>query len=102
MSNKHMTRQSMTEYVPTVEELRRELQATAEELRRAYDRFDYVIDPNLVEASIYEIDSLKAKYGYLLRCIKERSGGSVAVPVRPAAVHSVAAAAMEGGKICPS
>ena len=53
-----------------------------------------------MEASIYEISALKARYSYLLRCIKEqepaaRSGGRT---VSPAAV---AASAGKGGPVCP-
>ena len=53
-----------------------------------------------MEASIYEISALKARYSYLLRCIKEqepaaRSGGRTAVPA------AVAASAGKGGPVCP-
>lgn len=98
-----MTKQHINEYIPTAEELHHELHTTARELRRAYDRFNYVSEPELVESSIYEIDSLKAKYNYLLRRIKEING----VPVRrSAAIHPtkpgcIAASVMEGGQICP-
>ena len=61
--------------------LREELQQTNVALTCAYDKFNYVTEPELIEASIYEISALKARYSYLLRCIKEqepaaRSGGS--------------------------
>lgn len=54
-------------------------------LKCAYDKFNYVTEPELIEASIYEISALKARYSYLLRCIKEqepaaRSGGRTTVP----------------------
>ena len=60
--------------------LREELQQTNVALKCAYDKFNYVTEPELIEASIYEISALKARYSYLLRCIKEqepaaRSGG---------------------------
>ena len=66
---------------PTLEELRQELHQTNQALRNAYDKFNFVTAPELVEASIYEINALKARSDYLLRCIKEqepaaRSGGS--------------------------
>lgn len=65
--------------------LREELQQTNVALKCAYDKFNYVTEPELIEASIYEISALKARYSYLLRCIKEqepaaRSGGRTAVP----------------------
>ena len=73
--------------------LREELQQTNVALKCAYDKFNYVTEPELVEAS-------KARYSYLLRCIKEqepaaRSGGRT---VSPAAV---AASAGKGGPVCP-
>ena len=77
--------------------LREELQQTNVALKCAYDKFNYVTEPELVEASIYEISALKARYSYLLRCIKEqepaaRSGVSLA---------AVAASAGKGGPVCP-
>lgn len=55
---------------PTLEELRQELHQTNQALRNAYDKFNFVTAPELVEASIYEINALKARSDYLLRCIK--------------------------------
>ena len=52
--------------------LREELQQTNVALKCAYDKFNYVTEPELIEASIYEISALKARYSYLLRCIKEQ------------------------------
>ncbi|MBQ0038044.1 MAG: DUF2508 family protein [Clostridiales bacterium] len=98
-----MTKQRITEYIPTSEELHQELRETAQELRLAYDRFNYVSEPELVESSIYAIDSLKAKYSYLLRRIKELNGAPVrrSVVIRSTKPDCVAASAMEGGPICP-
>ena len=76
------------------EQLHRELQSTGLALKDAYEKFNYVSEPELVEACVYEINALKARYNYLLRCIKERSGQS-----EPA---FVAAAAMRGGSVCQS
>ena len=74
------------------------------ELKEAYERFNYACEPELVEASIFEINALKAKYDYLLRCVKERSGMPVnrraAVPAAQEAC--VAASAVKGGKPCRS
>lgn len=75
-------------------QLQRELYSTGQALKEAYDKFNYVSEPELVEACIYEISALKSRYDYLLRCIKERSGTA-----QPACV---AAAAMKGGKACQS
>ena len=72
--------------------LRQELHQTNQALRNAYDKFNFVTAPELVEASIYEINALKARSDYLLRCIKAQLGQE------PCA----AAAAMKGGTACPS
>ena len=58
------------------DDLRLELQDAALSLRCAYDRFNHVTDPELVEASIYEINSLQARYNYLLRRAKALHGYS--------------------------
>ena len=76
-------------------QLQAELHATGQALRDAYDKFNYVSEPDLVEASVYEISALKARYSYLLRQIKE--GGTSAAPVA-----YMAAAAMKGGRSCQS
>ena len=90
---------------PTDKELRQELDQINRQLKEAYDRFNYVCEPELVEASIFEINALKAKYDYLLRCVKERSG----MPVNrrdgaaaPAETGCMAASAVKGGKPCRS
>lgn len=75
-------------------QLQQELYAANRALREAYEKFNYVSEPELVEACVYEISALKARYNYLLRCIKERSAQS-----EPA---FVAAAAMRGGRACQS
>ena len=77
-----------------LELLQEELRQTQRELSLAYERFNEAREPELVEACVYEISALKARYNYLLRCIKERS--SQAEPA------FVAAAAMKGGRACQS
>ncbi|MBQ3532711.1 MAG: DUF2508 family protein [Oscillospiraceae bacterium] len=84
-------------YTPTLRELQQELQDTARELKNAYEKFNYVSEAELVEACIYEISALKARYSYLLRRVKELS----APPVTADEAY-VAAAAMKGGNACPS
>ncbi len=79
------------------QQLRRELQDTALALRCAYERFNYACEPELVESSVYEINSLKARYNYLIRRAKEQS-----VPTGERAEPCVAAAATEGGGPCLS
>lgn len=96
---------------PILLELQRELQTTQQTLKDAYVRFDCACDGDLVEASIYEINALKARSNYLLRRIKARSGENVpsavphAVPVvKVPEVEEpcIAAANVKGGSVCPS
>lgn len=96
---------------PILLELQRELQTTQQALKDAYVRFDCACDGDLVEASIYEINALKARSNYLLRRIKARSGENVpsavphAVPVMKAPEAEepcIAAANVKGGSVCPS
>lgn len=86
-------------------ELRQEIWDTAQELRHAYDRFDFVTDPALIEAGIYDINALKSRYDFLLRKMKTMQG----LAVRPEAPESLRAEPacmpagnMNGGKSCPS
>ena len=93
---------------PTDKELRQELDQINRQLKEAYDRFNYACEPELVEASIFVINALKAKYDYLLRCIKERAGmpanrqRPAAVPAQTAQEPCVAASSMKGGTACRS
>ena len=73
-------------------QLQQELYAATRALREAYDRFNYVSEPELIDACVYEINALKARCDYLLRCIKERSAA--------AQTPCVAAAAIKGGAAC--
>ena len=54
---------------PTPEE---KLIGDIREIDTAYARFEYEEDADLVEAAIYELEALKARYRYLLRIAKER------------------------------
>ena len=66
-----------TEHDLRLLELRRELRDTARELHFAYDRFNYVTDPGLIEAGIYDINALKSRYDFLLRKMKLAQGQAV-------------------------
>ncbi len=58
--------------------LQNELKQVQADLALAYDRFDQVCEPELVESCIYEIKAIHARFSYLYRVIRERSGESVA------------------------
>lgn len=50
------------------------LERTRVLLTQAHGDFNAASDPDLTESYIYEIKALQARYGYLLRQIKELSG----------------------------
>ena len=75
-------------------QLQQELSATNRALKEAYEKFNYVSEPELVDACVYEISALKARCNYLLRRLKED-----AMAAEPA---YAAAAAMKGGPACQS
>lgn len=89
-----MAKTHIARYTPTTEELKEDIRLTAQALRGAYDTFNFVTEPELVEAAIFEIRALNARYSYLLRRVKEVDG--------TAAPSCIAAGAMEGGTLCQS
>ncbi len=52
-------------------EIKEELRETADMITRAETRFNYLTDENLIEAQIYELRALKARYSYYLRLARE-------------------------------
>ncbi len=55
------------------EELISEIHRLSNALTLAYERFELQCDNDLVEATIYEIESLKARHRYLLTLARERN-----------------------------
>ena len=55
-------------------ELLGELEAARASLSDAYGRFNSAVEPELVDACVYEINAIQARYGYLLRLAKQRGG----------------------------
>ena len=43
---------------------------------QAYDRFNAVCEPELVDSCVYEINAVLSRYNYLLRQIKARGGAA--------------------------
>ena len=72
---------------PALRELMDSLQQTQWNLDRAHAAFNDALDPELVEAAIYEIRSHQSRMNYLLRQIKETEQ-----------TEAAALAAMSGGK----
>ena len=69
--------QQSTASDPRLQELFTELSDTRFALAQAYDRFNAVCEPELVDSCVYEINAELSRYDYLLRQIKERSGEAV-------------------------
>lgn len=55
------------------EELLCEIHRLSNALTLAYERFELQCDNDLVEATIFEIEALKARYRYLLAIARERN-----------------------------
>lgn len=56
---------------PALLELKTSLQETQRALNHAYTAFNYVSDPELTEACIFEIRALQSRMNYLVRQIKD-------------------------------
>ena len=52
--------------------VRAEIETIRTSLESAYSSFDSISDPMLMDACIYEINSLRAKYNHALRMAKDR------------------------------
>ena len=63
---------------PELQRLKEELRQAQGELTQAYCRFDQALDPELVESCVYQINAVKARCNFLLRCIKARCPEAVA------------------------
>ena len=85
-----------------MQELQQELLHAAQELRDAYEKFNLVSEAELVEACVYEINSLKARYNYLLRRYKELSCPTAVQPESAVEEAYVAASVVKGGDPCRS
>jgi len=58
------------------------LEKTQMQLKYAHTDFNRASAPELVEAAVYEINALQARYAYLLRRVKELGIVGAAVPAR--------------------
>lgn len=50
------------------------LAQTSRQIAQAYQGFNAVQDPDLIESYVYEINALQSRYSYLLRQMKELEG----------------------------
>jgi hypothetical protein len=60
-----------------LQELFDELTDARVSLSQAYVRFNNTVEPELIDACVFEINALQSRYNYLLRTIKERGGAAV-------------------------
>lgn len=97
-----MARKPIDSDMLQMQELQQELLSAAQELREAYEKFNLVSEEELVEACVYEISSLKARYNYLLRRYKELSCPTAVRPEPAAEEACMAAASVKGGNPCHS
>lgn len=58
------------------QELMRSLSHTRTLINQAYGGFNSASDSDLIESYVFEINSLQARYNYLLRRVKELEGAS--------------------------
>ena len=66
---------------PSADELMRELQRSQNALEEAYLRFNNTVEPELVDACVYEISAAQARCSYLLRIIKEQGARAAMRPL---------------------
>lgn len=52
-------------------EILQKLNDTKQKLNDAYAEFNTTLEPELIDASVFEISSLQARYAYLFRLAKE-------------------------------
>ncbi len=64
---------------PELAELKAALNTAREDLFLAYQAFDRAVDPELVEACVYQISAMKARCNYLIRSIKACSEAETAI-----------------------
>lgn len=55
------------------DELLLEIAKTQKELESAYQTFEYVVDPDLIDSCIYEVNAIQHRYKFLLREAKKLS-----------------------------
>lgn len=59
--------------LPPVNPLLAEIDRTKNELEAAYSQFENVVDPELINCSIYKINAIQERYGFLIKQMKTLS-----------------------------
>lgn len=55
---------------PTEDLLIKEINKTKYALEAAYSKFEYVVDPDLIDSCIYEMNAIQNRYKYLIKLAK--------------------------------
>lgn len=66
-----MLRKSLNPLLKEEEILKNEIQKTKLALESAYSNFENVLDPDLIDCSIYELNAVQKRYKFLLNKVKE-------------------------------
>lgn len=66
---------------PSLQELFCELSDVRFALSQAYTRFNSTVEPELIDASIYEINAIESRYNYLLRILKQQEATAAYKPL---------------------
>ncbi len=66
-----MLRKNSNPLLKEEEILKNELEKTKVALESAYSNFENVLDPDLIDCSIYELNAVQKRYKFLLNKVKE-------------------------------
>lgn len=62
---------------PELEHLYEELSAVQGDLQQAWQQFNLAVDPELVEACVYQVNAVRARRNYLIRLIRHYTPDTV-------------------------
>lgn len=62
---------------PDADETVQAIRETQRQISAVRSRFDMQSDADLIEASIYELDALQARYRFLIKQARTKQGGTV-------------------------
>lgn len=63
-----------------LEQLRQDIRECEEMMKRNHALFDLTVDESLIEARIYEMNSLNKHHQYLVRLLREKQGQTKTLP----------------------
>lgn len=56
--------------IPTKEQIYEEIKLTQDAIDSAYSKFQFVIEPDLIDSAIYELNAAQLKYAHLINIYK--------------------------------